>query len=767
MSEASEFLSWLHPGGPWVLTVIHPDQKKIRTRTCTSVEEVDEWVAEHLDEWNVYYTPNPTVRPLGERDKTKLTDIAAVTHLHVDVDPRAGEDVNEEQARILDMLQRATPPPSCIVFSGGGYQALWKLAEPIEVDGDEQAARDAGRYNKQLEIEFEGDHCHDVSHILRLPGTINHPNRRKRERGRVRTPTGVELLEPGRVHDLELFRQVPEVAGGEHGFGGHTVQVSGNIERVADVDDLPNLSDDAKVVIVQGADPHDAARFPSRSEAVFYVCCEMVRAGIDDDTIYAVITDDQFGISSSILEKKGIAHKYAIRQIERARENAVAPELEEMNARYAVIQHDLRGKTSIMHEGHDPVLRRPTNIFMSQVDLKLALANRFIAIPSSDPAKPDKKIPLAKWWLEHPMRRSYNSVIFDPETEQANCFNLWSGFAVEPIPGDCSTFKEHVLSNVCAGNQEHFDYTWRWMAAAVQRPGRPGGTALVLRGRRGTGKSFFAKMFGSLFGRHYLAVADAKHLVGHFNQHLMSTILLFSDEAYYAGDKRNEAALKALITEPTLAIEPKGGEVQQVPNCLHIIMASNADWVIPAGEAERRFMVLEVGEGHMQDLSYFQVMERELKHGGREALLHELLNEDLSEWSPYRLPKSDALEKQKEHTLNTEERWLFTKLEDGRVLDDKGWEQPMPRDLVYADYSDYADARRELRHKLDTLGLTLFLKKISGVRLDRSVKIPGHACPAYVFPPLDVCRARWEEHKPLLEDWPAPLGDPEPREEPF
>lgn len=765
MSEATDFLNWLIPGGPWVLTAIHPDQKKIRTATLTTNDQVDAWVGERRDEWNLYYTPNPTVRPLGEHDKTKLTDIAEVVVLHVDVDPRAGEDVAEEQARILALLREATPTPSCIVFSGGGYQALWKLAEPIPVDGDEQAARDAGRYNKQLELDLDGDHCHDVSHILRLPGTINHPNRRKRERGRVRTPTAIELLERERVHELSAFRQAAEVAGGEHGFGGHAVEISGNIERVANIDDLPNLSDDAKVVIAQGTDPHDPARFPSRSEAVFFACCEMVRAGLNDDTIFAVLTDEQFGISASILEKKGISRKYAIRQIERARENAIAPELEEMNARYAVVQHDLRGKTSIMFEGHDPVLKRSINIFMSQVDLRLALANRFFSIPSSDPAKPDKKIPLAKWWMEHPMRRSYTAVIFDPEVEQPDCFNLWSGFAVEPVSGDCTLFKDHVLANLCAGNQDHFDYTWSWMAAAVQRPGRPGGTALVLRGRRGTGKSFFAKTFGSLFGRHYLAVADAKHLVGHFNQHLMSTILLFSDEAYYAGDKRNEAALKALITEPTLAIEPKGGEVRQVPNCLHIIMASNADWVIPAGEAERRFMMLEVGEGHMQDLGYFRELERAMNHGGREALLHELLNVDLTGWSAYQLPKSEALEKQKEHTLSTEERWLFTKLEDGRVLEDKGWEEPMPRDLVYADYSTYADDKREIRNKLDALGLTMFLKKIAGARLDRSVKLPGRVGPAYVFPPLAVCRERWEGHKPLLEDWPTPLGDPP--EDPF
>lgn len=36
--------------------------------------------------------------------------------------------------------------------------------------------------------------------------------------------------------------------------------------------------------------------FPSRSEALFWVCSEQARACIGDDTIYRVVTDTEFGI---------------------------------------------------------------------------------------------------------------------------------------------------------------------------------------------------------------------------------------------------------------------------------------------------------------------------------------------------------------------------------------------------------------------------------------------------------------------------------------
>ena len=71
-----------------------------------------------------------------------------------------------------------------VVFSGGGYQAFWKLETPISINGDLGRAEDAKRYNQQLELLFGGDNCHNVDRIMRLPGTVNVPDERKRTKGR-------------------------------------------------------------------------------------------------------------------------------------------------------------------------------------------------------------------------------------------------------------------------------------------------------------------------------------------------------------------------------------------------------------------------------------------------------------------------------------------------------------------------------------------------------------------------------------------------------
>ena len=44
---------------------------------------------------------------------------------------------------------------------------------------------------------------------------------------------------------------------------------------------------------------------------------------------------------------------------------------------------------------------------------------------------------------------------------------------------------------------------------------------------------------------------------------------------------------------------------------------------------DRRWAIFDIGEDHMQDHAYFAAIDKEMNNGGREALLHYLLNFDL------------------------------------------------------------------------------------------------------------------------------------------
>jgi hypothetical protein len=160
-------------------------------------------------------------------------------------------------------------------------------------------------------------------------------------------------------------------------------------------------------------------------------------------------------------------------------------------------------------------------------------------------------------------------------------------------------------------------------------------------------------------------LSDAKHLTGHFNAHLRNACLLFADEAYWPGDKSAEGNLKRLITEPDLAIEGKGRDIVTVTNMLHAIMASNEDWVAPAGEFERRFVVNNVLERHIQDKGWFDALYAQLDDGGYAAMLHDLLHHDISGWHPRQFPRTDALLEQQALSLDPLDLWWVELLEGG------------------------------------------------------------------------------------------------------
>ena len=108
---------------------------------------------------------------------------------------------------------------------------------------------------------------------------------------------------------------------------------------------------------------------------------------------------------------------------------------------------------------------------------------------------------------------------------------------------------------------------------------------------------------------HSMRITNSEHVIGRFNAHIQDKVLVFLDEAFFAGDRKHEAVLKALITEPVIAIEGKYRAVVQAANYAHTFIGANADWMVPASLDERRFFVLNVSDKHLQDYAFFEAMQ--------------------------------------------------------------------------------------------------------------------------------------------------------------
>jgi len=776
-----EFLQNFRPGGPWVLCGFQEGMAGVAASfDGDQVEMMRAWVEErNTEQLNVYFHVNRCRPELSK--KAEKADVVAIEWLHVDLDPEKGKPLREERNRILKQLENYDnlPKPTVIIFSGGGYQAFWKLAEPIEVNGDLAAIEDAERYNIQIATELGADNCHNADRIMRLPGTVNWPNKKKRDNGQKAEQSDVVVENWGAEHDLAVFVRAPaKQVKGEGLAGGANrpeVAVPGNVQRIP-IDSLLDAlkpykitdEDDLLRLIIEG---HDSESVPmpgkdrSRSAVFLRVVAGLVRREVPDDMIYAIVTDRAYKISEHPVNQGRNMDRAYKRAMRFAKEELVNPMLAWMNERHAHVL--IGGKSRYLYEYMDESEGRMDLTFLTLTDLNNLHANKEAVWETVGENGPKvEKAPLAKWWNTKAERREYRTIAFWPNREFDNILNLWRGFAVDAMPGDCSLYLAHIKDNICRGNQDYYDYLLKWMANAVQNPDRAGQVAVVLRGGQGNGKGTFAQSFGRLFGMHYKYISNPDHITGQFNNLLRDAVVVFADECFAAKDKKQRGALKSLITEPKLRTESKGVDAIETRNCVHLIMATNNDWAIAAEGDDRRFFVLHVGDDKKQDGDYFKAIMDQLSNGGYEALMHHLLTMDLSGFNVFDCPKTDELRVQQDRTRDgTIEGFVTECFTEGELIGGHGWRGRVLKD-------EWVDALQEYCGnfvKVTKSAATRWLKTFLGTHYQEDRTKVGFkwgqdkiAKSFYIFPQLDVCRRLWDERFGA-QDWPVvdASGDPD------
>lgn len=349
----------------------------------------------------------------------------------------------------------------------------------------------------------------------------------------------------------------------------------------------------------------------------------------------------------------------------------------------------------------------------------------------------------AEFWLKHPLRRTFENIVFDPKRpgDYEGNFNIFKGFAVVPQNGDCSLYRKHVKEVICNNQEEIYRYVRGWMACVIQRPTLLA-TALVLRGLQGTGKNRFVECFGRLFAPYFLTVTSLEHIIGKFNDHLKYAYLIHANEALWGGSRKEVGALKAFITDPTIIIEGKGKDAIPIDNCRHLIISSNEEWAVPIDLDDRRFFVLNVSSHRKEDDSYFQALSRQMDQRGLAALLFDLLHEDISSFDPRRMPPNDSGFDIKITTASSSEKFIFAALQDGRCnMSKTGKWEPISCEELYNNYKAWC-IREGLRQELSS-ELGKRLKKLLSIEKSRPT-IDGVREWWYILPSLEECRKRFQ-----------------------
>ena len=475
---------------------------------------------------------------------------------------------------------------------------------------------------------------------------------------------------------------------------------------------------------------------------------------------------DEFSRGSSKYDAEICAAKWNSFSAERGRRQTFASLVKWANADRAVVAKDVIAEAIAEYNrrwglvlcGGNAVLETPPHglpRFHEFNRWRRFEGNKLVEVPTATGVK---TVPLVDVWLGDARRRSYHGVVFDPSRapyagvpaqhgdDDDQDFNLWPGLALTPsAAGSCARFLDHLRVIICRDDPVLYQWVVMWLAHIVQHPGTLVGTALALRGPQGTGKTVVGEVMGTMLGGElYAKVSKPGELTGRFNSHHKGRLLLQVEEAFWAGDKQAEAALKHMVTSPEIMIEPKFVDAFAVRNFVRLLITSNRDWVVPAGFGERRFAVLDVSETRKDDRAYFGALREEMfRDGGCERFLHHLLHEVVVEESViWRPPVTEALSEQKLGSLGDHDEWLLSILTRGSLPGDLTGTGVAPTETIFKDYVDRGrDLHRGRRSSETALGVYVRRNSPLGKGAVTNARIHRRNC--YVFPPLAECRARF------------------------
>lgn len=160
--------------------------------------------------YNVYFGANP--RRLRVTDRCyhgEKRDIERVRVCHADLD-------GIEPESVAAVLARSGLTASAIVQTNmqvhGCHPYLAYADSPVILPDDAAAIDRYESMNRRLtalfKAEAKSDAVHDLSRILRVPGMINWPDQRKRERGRLPSPCRLWSCDPARRYAYDELDQV-------------------------------------------------------------------------------------------------------------------------------------------------------------------------------------------------------------------------------------------------------------------------------------------------------------------------------------------------------------------------------------------------------------------------------------------------------------------------------------------------------------------------------------------------------------------------------
>lgn len=170
-------------------------------------------------------------------------------------------------------------------------------------------------------------------------------------------------------------------------------------------------------------------------------------------------------------------------------------------------------------------------------------------------------------------------------------------------------FVQHVRNSV--SDTREGDLLIDFMAYVYANPGKRVKWGMLIWGIEGNGKTYFFHVLQLLMGRN-VTVINTSMIERPFNDWAVGSRLIGIEEIRISGTNKWRVLdqLKPMISNDSIAVEPKGATRYHAPNFASYLMTTNHQDAVPMSDNDRRYCVIFTRHRRQEDLF--------VQHGGRE-----------------------------------------------------------------------------------------------------------------------------------------------------
>lgn len=227
-------------------------------------------------------------------------------------------------------------------------------------------------------------------------------------------------------------------------------------------------------------------------------------------------------------------------------------------------------------------------------------------------------------WLTDPTMRCFDDIgCYPPPCKVPKGHgNIWtpSPFAEYQSTGEDVTegvqmFFDHIRV-LCNHEQTVYAYVLDWLAHSFQYPGIKKQPMITLISEEGAGKTALIQYMKALLGSRKVleTTAPEQEVWGPFNELMMSAYLVVLSETDKRNSSGSDGKIKALVTDPTININPKGKAAFIMQSYHRFIMCTNNIDPVKTHKHDRRNLIIRASDEKIGNKPYFTLLHDNIEN---------------------------------------------------------------------------------------------------------------------------------------------------------